>query len=107
MTRLLASASLTDLRIGHENEPLLVGAFLPAFCSALRASRLVTLQLWGVSLWQSHADGLAVVAACGGHPMLRTLDFQYNDLEHAPGRAAIEAALDALQASIPELLLNR
>jgi len=51
--------------------------------------------------------GLAVVTACTSHPTLRTLDFQYNGLHHAPGRAAIEAALDALQASIPELDLWR
>jgi hypothetical protein len=107
LTRMLASASLTDLRIGNRNEPLLVGAGVPAFCTALRASRLVTLVLIGVRLWESHADGLAVIAACTGHPTLRTLDFQFNVLEHALDRAAIEAALDALQASIPELRLLR
>jgi len=107
LTRMLASASLTYLHIGNNIEPLLVGAVVPAFCTAVRASRLVTLLLRGVRLWESLADGLAVVAACTGHPTLRTLYFQYNDLEHAHGREAIEAALDALQASIPELLLLR
>jgi len=107
LTRMLASASLTDLRIHNGNAPLLEGAAVPTFCAALRASRLVTLKLFCVHLWESLADGLAVVAACTGHPTLRTLDFQYNDLEHAPGRAAIEAALDALQAAIPELRLMR
>jgi hypothetical protein len=43
MTRMLASASLTILRIRYDNAPLLVGAAVPAFCTALRASRLVTL----------------------------------------------------------------
>jgi len=98
MTRMLASASLTDLRIHNDNEPLLVGAVVPAFCTALRASRLVTLKLIRVRLWESLADGLAVVAACTGHPTLRTLEFHRNGLEDAPGRAAIEAALDVLQA---------
>ena len=107
MTRMLASASLTVVGIFMEHIPLLVGATVPAFCTALRASRLVTLTLWGVRLWQSHADGLAVIAACMGHPTLRTLNVQSNGLEHAPDRAAIEAALDALQASIPELRLLR
>jgi len=102
---MLASASLTDLRIYNGYAPLFVGAVVPAFCAALRASRLVRLRLFGVRLWESLADGLAVVAACTGHPTLRTLYLEYNDLEHAPGRAAIEAALDALQAAIPELLL--
>jgi len=101
LTRMLASTSLTDLRISMEHIPLLVGAAVPAFCTALRASRLVTLQLWGVRLWESLEDGLAVIAACAGHPTLREIDFQLNDLEHVPGRAAIEAALDALDASSP------
>jgi len=105
--RLAWCASLTDLRIGYDNAPLLVGAVVPAFCSALRASRLVSLRLWGVRLRESLADGLAIVAACTGNPTLRALDFQHNGREHAPGRAAIEAALDALQASIPELRLLR
>jgi hypothetical protein len=104
---MLASASVTILRISNGNAPLLVGNAVPAFCTAMRASRLVRLKLGGVCLWDSLADGLACVAACTGHPTLRTLDFQHNGLEHAPGRAAIEAALDALQVSIPELRLTR
>jgi len=107
LTRVLLCASLTDLRIHNGNEPLLVGAAVPGFCTALRASRLVRLRLTGVCLWESLADGLAVIAACSGHPTLRTLEFQRNRLEHAPGRAAIEAALDALQASIPGVRLWR
>jgi len=106
LTRMLASASLIDLRIGNRNALLLQGAGGAAFCTALRASRLVTLMLISVSLWGSPADGLAVVAACTGHPTLRKISFQNNGLEHAPGRAAIEAALDALQASIPDLRLE-
>ena len=107
LTRMLASASLTDLCIGEYNAPLLVGAVVPGFCTALRDSRLVTLKLIAVRLWESLADGLAVFAACTSHPTLRTPDFRYNELQHAPGRAAIEAALDALQASIPQLRLLR
>jgi len=102
LTRMLASTSLTNLHIfdGDGNAPLLVGAIVPAFCTALRASRLVRLMLIGVRLWESLADGLAVVAACTSHPTLRTLEFQFNGLEHAPGRAAIEAALDALSIAL-------
>jgi len=107
LMRMLESRSLLGLCIANARRPLLVGVAVPAFCTALRSSRLVTLKLFHVRLWESPADGLAVVAACMGHPTLRTLNFQYNDLEHAPGRAAIEAALDALQASIPELRLLR
>jgi len=76
-----------------------VGASVPAFCAALRASRLVELTLASVVLWGSLEDGLAVVAACTRHPTLRKLDFQFNGLEGARGRAVIEAALDALAAS--------
>jgi len=57
-------------------------------------------------LWESHTDSLAVIAACTGHPTLRDISFWGNDLEHAPGRAAIDAALDALEASIPGLRLT-
>jgi len=87
LTRMLARASLTDLHIHNGHAPLLVGAVVPAFCTALRASRLVSLKLIGVRLWESLADGLAVIAACTGHPTLRTLDFRVNGLQQAPGRA--------------------
>jgi len=107
LTRMLESRTLTVLLINSDYEPLLVGAVVPAFCTALRASRLARLQLLGVCLWESPADGLAVIAACTSHPTLREICFQYNDLEHASVSAAIEAALDALQASIPELHLMR
>jgi len=107
LKRMLGSSSLTDLRIYNGNAPLLVGAAVPAFCTALRSSRLDTLKLRGVQLWESLVDGLAVIAACTSHSTLRVLNFHQNGLELAPGRAAIEAALDALQASIPELDLDR
>jgi len=86
---------------------LAVGASVPAFCTALRASRLDILLLCQMRLWESLADGLAVIAACMCHPTLRKLSFSDNGLQHAPGRAVIEAALDALQASIPGLDLTR
>ena len=107
LTRMLASRSLTVLRIFNGDAPLLVGAAVPAFCAALRASRLVRLGLCNMRLWESQADGLAVVAACTGHPTLRTIDFWDNGLPNAPGRAVIDAALDALEASIPGLRVMR
>jgi hypothetical protein len=45
LTRMLESRSLTVLRIYNRRAPLLVGAGVPAFCAALRASRLVVLEL--------------------------------------------------------------
>jgi len=103
LTRMLGSGSLTELHISYENDPLLVSAAVPAFCAALRASRLVKLTLLDVRLWHSPGDGLAVVAACRGHPTLRTINFQHNGLEGAPGRPLIWAALDALAASNAKL----
>jgi len=101
---MLASRSLTVLRI-YNDAPLLEGAAVPAFCAALRASSLATLDLCDMRLWESQADGLAIIAACKGHPTLRTISFEYNDLGDAPGRAVIEGALVALQESIPGLRL--
>ena len=103
LTRMFGSRSLSMLYIYNNDTPLLVGAAVPAFCAALRASRLVRLGLCNMRLWESQADGLAVVAACTGHPTLRTIDFWDNGLPNAPGRAVIDAALDALAASIPGL----
>ena len=103
---MLASRSLTVLRIYNSNMPLLVGAAVPAFCAALRASPLVSLELCDMRLWESQADSLAIIAACTGHPTLRTISFEYNALGDAPGRAVIEGALFALQESIPGLSLT-
>jgi hypothetical protein len=106
LTRVLASRSVTQLCLDNVHEPLLVGAAVPAVCAALRACRLVSLYLNQMCLWESHADGLAVIAACTGHPTLRDISLRFNDLEDSPGRAAIDAALDALEASIPGLRLR-
>jgi hypothetical protein len=94
------------LYIYNNDTPLLVGAAVPAFCAALRASRLVSLELCGICLWESQADSLAVIAACTGHPTLRAISFEFNALEAAFGRAVIEGALEALQESIPGLRLT-
>jgi hypothetical protein len=106
LTRMLESRSLKALTIYNGNMPLFLGASVPAFCTALRASGLVTLDLCCMRLWESLEDGLAVIAACTGHPTLRKISFARNGLQHAPGRAASEA-VDALQASIPALHLYR
>jgi len=107
LTRMLGSGSLTELYINSIYAPLLVGAAVPAFCAALQASRLVELTLEGMCLWQSLEDGLAVIAACTGHPTLRALNLRYNRLHDAP-EAVIEAALDdALKASNGRLSVSR
>jgi len=105
LTRLLDRGSLTLLRL-QSVELLFVGASAPAFCAALRASRLVSLALLNMRLWESLEDGLTVVAACTNHPTLRELDLRRNhrNLKTLPD---IVAALDALEASSPKLRLTR
>jgi len=107
LTRMLGSRSLTSLRIYNRNAPLLLGAAVPAFCAALRACRLVRLGLCHMRLWESQADGLAIVAACMGHPTLRMLFLNFNDIDNTPGHAAIDAALDVLEVYTPGLRLTR
>jgi hypothetical protein len=96
--------SLTELVIDNNHSLLLVGAGVPAFCAALRASRLDNLVLSGVSLFDSLEDGLAVVAACTGHPTLRDLNLSYNHV-NAVAAPAIGAALAALVAAESALRL--
>jgi hypothetical protein len=111
LTRLLergsgsAGGSLTELVIYNNNNPLLVGAGVPAFCAALRASRLVKLELAAVRLSDSLEDGLAVVAACTGHPTLRELDLRINLVDDvaAPAVGAALAALVAANSALQSL----
>jgi hypothetical protein len=107
LTRLLesgcgsAGGSLTELDISNVNPPL-EGAGMPAFCAALRASRLVKLRLAQMSLFDSLEDGPAVVAACTGHPTLRELDLSWNHVD-AVTSPAVGAALAALVSANSEL----
>jgi len=61
LMRILESCSLKALTIFNGNMPLFVGASVPAFCTALRASRLVRFAFHSMRLWESLADGLAVM----------------------------------------------
>jgi len=97
LTRMLESHSLTAL-IMNNGAPLLLGAAVPAFCTALRTSRLELLMLQDVCLWESLEDGLAVLAACTGHSTLRELVLNRNN-QNAPAPAAVGGALAALVAS--------
>jgi len=108
LTRLLergsgsACGSLTELVIYNNGNPLLEGDGVPAFCAALRASRLVKLELAQMRLFDSLEDGLAVVAACTGHPTLRDLNLSWNPV-NAVAAPAVGAALAALVAANSEL----
>jgi len=99
---MLASRSRTDLCFNNADATLLVGAAVPAFCSALRASRLDLLVLRSVRLWESLEDGLAVIDACTGHPTMRKLSLRDNSPD-GPAPAAVGVALAALVTSGPLL----
>jgi hypothetical protein len=109
LTRLLErgsgseGGSLTELDIYNNHNPLLEGAGVPAFCAALRASRLDKLELAQMRLFDSLQDGLAVVAACTGHLTLRELDLNFNHV-NAVAAPAVGAALAALVAANSALL---
>jgi len=66
---------------------------VPFFCEALRASRLVELELCGMGLWDSLDDGLAIISACVGHPTLRLCNFRHNRLNDT-----IRDMLDVMRA---------
>jgi hypothetical protein len=92
-TLLERNPALRTLDVTLTRNAIFAGELLPAFCAALRASRLTTLWLSGVSLFQSPEDGAAVLRACTGHPTLRRLYLWGNMTEH---QAAFGEALSAL-----------
>ena len=99
LTRLLlADSPLTELRL-YEEGLLYAGAALPAFCAALKASRLEVLVL-GMNLWHSVEGGLAVLAACTAHPTLRALFINANDvMDDGESDGVVSAALAGLVAA--------
>jgi len=98
LTRMLmTSNALLSLHLSISRLPLLTGADVPAFCAALRASRLVELSLYSMHLWESLEDGLAVFAACAKHPTLRKLCLNmFNHTGEGPAPSAVGAALAML-----------
>ena len=79
LARLLAVGSLSDLVLeGDGREILMEGPGLPAFCAALRASRLRKLSLRWCCLFNNLEDGQAVLTALAGHETLRVLDLKGN-----------------------------
>jgi hypothetical protein len=97
LTRMLmTSNALLSLHLSISRLPLLTGADVPAFCAALRSSRLVELSLNSMHLWESLEDGLAVFAACAKHPTLRKLRLTFNQTDEGPAPSAVGAALAML-----------
>jgi len=96
LARLLTAGRLTQLTIDCDDQ-LLTGAAVPAFCAALRASRLRTLEVCGAGLDGWTAAGLLpLLAACGGHATLRELLIASNGPLQEEERWAAAQALGAL-----------
>lgn len=81
------------LAVDWHGSPIIIGDAVPFFCEALRASRLVELELCGMGLWNSLDDGLAIISACVGHPTLRLCNFSHNRLNDT-----IRDMLDVMRA---------
>jgi hypothetical protein len=99
LTRLFSGCpSLTDLCLHNRTQPLIAGDGVPAFCAALRASRLRALVFAGLALWDWLPDSLAFLDALTGHPRLRNVIFDLNRAA-VPDRTAIGEALGRLVAA--------
>jgi len=92
-TPILAGAPNIVFDENYVVPPILIGDAVPFFCEALRASRLVELELCGMGLWDSLDDGLAIISACVGHPTLRLCNFRHNRLNDT-----IRDMLDVMRA---------
>jgi hypothetical protein len=101
-TLLERSTTLRLLHLGNDFAPLVAGPRVPAFCSALRCSRLASLCLSEMALQEEPASAGALLAACTAHPSLRELLLLSNPLPeglgHGASAAAQRAAGDALAA---------
>jgi hypothetical protein len=99
LTRLLASPCLRILDVDSDAQPLIVGAGVPAFCAALRASNLRDVSLSGMRLFHSLPDGLAVLDALTGHRSIEKLDLFSNTSPSPEAEWAIGQALSRLLAA--------
>jgi hypothetical protein len=96
LARLLGGGALRTLRIqGEREEPLLDAPAARLLGDALRDSRLASLTLADVGLWDTPRAALALLQALVGHPTLRALALG-NNLVAPAHRAAAGAALAAL-----------
>ena len=95
LARLVGGGRLTTLEVWYPGGDL---APSPAFCAAVAAAPLVRLYYAGAGLFDALAAGLSLLAAVTGHPTLRHLTLDGNDVAPA-GRAAVGAALGLLVAA--------
>ena len=98
LARLLAEGAVFDLRI-HWNLPLFVDDAVEPFCTALRASKLVSIDLRKTCFWGSLDDAALVIAALAGHPTLKRLNLSRNRIAVTDAaRLAVGTMLTSLVA---------
>ena len=95
ITRLLSAPGVEELSL-YGGRGLFIGPALPAFCAALRASRLSTLMLACMGLFDIRANGLQVLRSLVGHPTLRVLDLSYHFLTSNAASVAVSRLLAQL-----------
>ena len=97
LTRMLRDcASLRELTISGYHDELCKGPNAPAFCAALRASRLERLHICDMGLFEEGLpDGLALLTSLFGHPTLRELSVASNRTDGST-RGSVGAALAQL-----------
>jgi hypothetical protein len=97
LARLLRAGCLTHLTITRAQAELFDGAAVPAFCAAVRASRLLELELCGVSAWSLQQESSAVLQALTGHATLRALSLHMNAMDDQP---IVRLVLGGLMAAL-------
>jgi Ran GTPase-activating protein (RanGAP) involved in mRNA processing and transport len=103
LSRLLAVDTLDTFGLFVSNEgSVLDGPALPAFCNALRASRLKTLQLLNNSLFEDLVVGMRVLSALTCHPTLRNLYLPNNRIA-GTHQSTVGSVLAMLLTSNPVL----
>jgi hypothetical protein len=98
-TRLLALPCLRTLYINSIAQPLIAGDDVPAFCVALRASYLRDIDLFGIRLFYSLPDGLAVLDALTGNRSIEELFLPFNHIPSPEAQLAVGQALGRLVAA--------
>jgi hypothetical protein len=97
LTRLLRDGLLEDFNCSW-NDGLFTGQHVAAFCLALRSCKLSSFDVGRTGLFDSLPDGLAVLAALTGHPILQTLALDFNSSSQED-KVAVGEALGRLVAA--------
>jgi hypothetical protein len=107
LIRLLRAGWLTRLSISGAAAEMFDGPAVPDFCAAVRTSRLVELELCGVSRWSTQAESTAFLEALAGHATLRKLSLSSNAVDDHPvardEMGALMATLLSTESALREL----